>query len=124
MILLAIAVGGALGALARYGCALLIHRWLGTQFPYGTLTINVLGCAVIGAVMFLTEERQMMNESLRVFLTVGILGAFTTFSTFGYETYLLVRDGHGVLAALSVAGNLVVGLGAVWAGRAAAQAMV
>ncbi|HLG42372.1 MAG TPA: fluoride efflux transporter CrcB [Planctomycetota bacterium] len=122
MNVLAIAIGGALGALARYGLSVLIHRWLGTQFPYGTLAVNVLGCLVIGWVMFLAEERQIMSEPIRMFLTIGILGAFTTFSTFGFETYLLARDGHGVLALASIAGNLALGLGAVWVGRVLAQA--
>jgi fluoride exporter len=90
---LVVGIGGFLGALARYGLGGLVHRIPGTSgFPYGTLVVNLFGCLLIGVVAGLMEGRQMFAPEFRLFALVGILGGFTTFSTFGYENFILIRD--------------------------------
>jgi len=116
--ILMVALGGALGAVARYGLSGLVHRWLTGAFPFGTLAVNVVGCLAIGGFLHFVEDRSMLSPTTRLFVAVGILGGFTTFSAFGYETIELLRDGEWWSAFWSVSGNLVLGLGAVWAGRA------
>ncbi|MBI3271572.1 MAG: fluoride efflux transporter CrcB [Planctomycetes bacterium] len=114
---LLVGLGGFLGAIARYELSGLVHRYLSASFPYGTLVVNVLGCLAIGGVLHLVEDRSLLGPNTRLFLTIGILGGFTTFSSFGYETMELLRDGESALALANVAGNVVLGLGAVWLGR-------
>ena len=84
-------LGGGIGATARYGLQGVVYRVAGTAFPYGTLAVNVLGSLLIGFLMALFEERFIVNPSLRLFLTIGILGGFTTFSSFSYETIAMLR---------------------------------
>lgn len=120
--LLIVALGGALGAVARYGLGDLVHRYYPGRFPLGTMVINILGCLALGAIMSLVEDRQSLRPEARLFLGVGICGAFTTFSTFGYETVQLMRDGSWGMAAVNVTVSVVVGLFAVWGGRALVQA--
>lgn len=115
---LAIGCGGFLGAVARYGLSVWVQRSSGSTFPWGTLVVNVLGCFVLGALMTLVQERSLVGPTARAFLSIGILGSFTTFSTFGVETFELMRTGGWLGAAGNVAGNVVVGLTAVWVGRA------
>ncbi len=80
--------GGFLGALARYGLSGLVQRQLPfASFPYGTLVVNLMGCALIGVLAGLAESRQMFGSEVRTFAFIGVLGGFTTFSTFGYETF-------------------------------------
>lgn len=112
-----VGLGGCLGAWARYGLSGLVHRYFQGTFPLGTMIVNILGCFLIGSIMASVQERPFLNENMRVFLLVGCLGAFTTFSTFGYETLELLRLGSTGYAAGYVAGNLLVGLAAVWAGN-------
>ena len=73
-------LGGGIGAVARYGLQGFVHRYAGNNFPYGTLLVNLLGCFLLGYLMIAFEERFLMNPALRLFLTIGILGGFTTFS--------------------------------------------
>jgi fluoride exporter len=113
---LAVAIGGCLGSVARYWLSGVVYRLSGSGFPYGTLAVNVLGCFLLGAVMSLVEYRQMFGPSLRVFLTIGVMGGFTTFSTFGFETFALLRDQEYAAAIGNVAANVVVGLIAVVGG--------
>lgn len=115
--ILLVGAGGFLGSIARYGLAGLIHRYAGASFPWGTLAVNVLGCFVIGAVLHLVLDRSALGPDARLFVAVGILGGFTTFSAFGWETLELLRNGQLGAALLNVAGNVVLGLGAVWLGR-------
>lgn len=121
--LLAVGLGGFVGALLRYG----LSGWVGGRtagaFPAGTLVVNVLGCLAIGVVSHLVLERGVLAPNTRLFVTVGILGAFTTFSTFGVETIDLLGQGNRGAAFASVAANVLLGLGAVLAGRALAQAI-
>lgn len=113
---LAVGIGGCLGSLARYWLSGVVQRHVSSDFPYGTLAVNVLGCLVLGWLMGLVEYRQLLGTNVRVLLTVGMLGGFTTFSTFGYETFALVRDKQHLWALGNVAANVVVGLAAVMAG--------
>lgn len=119
---LLVGLGGLLGSMARYGLAGIVQRWVPeARFPWGTLAVNALGCGLIGLLAGLADGRQLMSAETRVFLSVGVLGGFTTFSTFGLETLMLSR-GVGVLSALgNVLAHVVLGLLAVWAGYLAVQ---
>lgn len=113
----AVGIGGCLGSIARYWLSGIVQRYFASEgFPFGTLAVNVLGCFVLGYVTSLVEYRQLFGPNVRLLLTVGILGGFTTFSTFGYETFTLLRDNEHLLALANVAGNLVTGVVAVAAG--------
>ena len=116
--LLIIGLGGFIGAVCRYGVGGWVQRWGGGTFPYGTLIVNVTGCFLIGIILMLSEQRQLFSPHTRLFLTVGILGAFTTFSTFGYETLELLRDRNLQAVAINILANVMCGLLAVWAGVA------
>jgi fluoride exporter len=115
--LLLIAVGGSLGALARYGLSGYVQKRVEGAFPAGTLVVNLAGCLAIGIILSLVEDRQFLSTNARVFLTVGFLGAFTTFSAFGYETIELLRDDNLGLAFWNVGTNVVLGLAAVKLGQ-------
>lgn len=124
MKLLWIGLGGCAGSILRY----LVAGWAqessrSASFPYGTLAVNVLGCLAIGALSQLADARGVFSAETRLFLFVGLLGGFTTFSTFGYETLNLARDGEMLAALLNVTANVVLCLLAVWAGRAGALAL-
>ena len=120
MVWLAIAVGGALGSVARHGVNVLIHgRWPVARFPFATLIVNVAGCLIIGLLAgLLISERIALRFYWREFLFVGILGGFTTFSTFGLDTITLART-HSMSAALwNVTAQVAIGLLAVQVGLA------
>jgi CrcB protein len=119
--IVAIAVGAAIGANLRYGLTLWAARRLGAGFPYGTLIINVLGCLLIGALLTLAAVRLPLSEPLRLLLVTGLLGGFTTFSSFGWEAYGLALAGDWVLAALYVIGSVALGLAAVLLGAGLAR---
>ena len=121
-VLCAIAVGGALGAPARYGVALVVHAAPGS-FPWATFWTNVSGSFALGLVMGLVLERFPPSRYLRPFVATGFLGAYTTYSTFAVEADLLVKDGHAVVGGVYVAVSLLAGLLAVWAGVSAARAL-
>ena len=107
--LMAVGIAGALGSLARYGVGLLAVRLLGERFAWGTLIVNLTGCFVIGVLMGLAEHSQLPRE-LRIALVTGFLGAYTTFSAFGFETWSYVERGDYALALSNVAANVVLGL--------------
>lgn len=115
--LIAVGAGGFIGAVARYGISGLVYRYFNGAFPAGTLVVNVLGCTIIGALMALVEERQMLSPQLRLFLTIGLLGSFTTFSTVAFETFEMLRARDMLLAILNVSANVAIGVAAVWLGR-------
>ena len=118
MVWLVIAVGGALGSVARHGVNVLIHgRWPLMRFPLATLIVNIAGCMIIGLLAgLIVSERIALRFYWREFLFVGILGGFTTFSTFGLDTITLART-HSMSAALwNVTAQVVIGLLAVQAG--------
>jgi CrcB protein len=116
MNILLVFLGGGLGAAARYILLGAVYRVTGAGFPYGTIVVNVLGCFVIGLLMSSMEERFLAAPSLRVFLTIGILGGFTTFSSFSYETMMLLREGDIFAGGLNIVLSVVICLGATWLG--------
>jgi len=116
-------VGGLFGTAGRYLLAGVLYRWLGTGFPYGTLAVNALGCLVIGFLGTLAEQKFLLKPETRLFWMVGLLGAFTTFSTFIYESWRLVEDGQFLLAAANLAGSIVLGLMALWLGHLIASVL-
>ena len=115
---LAVAVGGALGSLARYWLAAAMTALTGPRFPWGTLFINVLGSFIIGLLAGLTliSGRVAMHPDVRIFLMVGVCGGFTTFSAFSLQTLELLQGGDVWPAAGYIGGSVVVCLGAVWCG--------
>ncbi len=108
--------GGGVGAALRYWMQGVIHSFAGAAFPYGTMVVNVLGSFLIGSLMSLFDERFVVQPMLRVFLTVGLLGGFTTFSSFSYETMALLRDGSHTLGLLNVAGSVGLCPATAWLG--------
>ncbi len=115
-VVLLVGFAGAVGAISRYGVGLLAERTLGSHFAFGTLLVNVLGCLALGFLLELERSTTLVSHPIRLLLAVGFLGAFTTFSTFGYETLRFWQNGAGHLALLNIAANLGLGLGAVWCG--------
>jgi CrcB protein len=114
---LLVGLGGFLGSVLRYGVGGWVGRLkAGWTFPLETLLINVTGCLILGFLAGLTESRGVFSSSTRAFLFIGLLGGFTTFSTFGYETVQLVRGAQWQAAALSTILQVGLGLGGVWAG--------
>jgi CrcB protein len=109
-------LGGGIGATARYWLQGAVYRITGAGFPYGTLAVNILGSLLIGLLMSFFDERFVVNPSLRIFLAIGILGGFTTFSSFSYETMALLRDGSYAFGLWNIASSIVVCLGATWLG--------
>lgn len=116
MQLIAIAAGGAVGALLRYWVSSGVHIVAGRSFPYGTLTVNVLGSLLIGLLYVLFNERFELAAPWRALLMVGVLGAFTTFSTFSMETLELLEQGEVVKAILNVFLNVGLCVLAAWIG--------
>jgi len=114
--LLAIAIGGAIGAVARYLLSTFVLRVSGTLFPLGTFVVNVIGCLVFGAIAGATSQRVQISPTVRLFLLTGILGGFTTFSSYAFESFALVRDGQFAWATINVVGQVVAGLVGLAAG--------
>jgi len=119
---LLVAAGGALGAVARYAVGDWFTRKLGTRFPWGTFAINASGCLAIGFALTLLEERLPGSRAWRPLLVVGFLGAYTTFSTFGWEAHGLLRDGEWERASAYLLASVALGLIAVRLGVVAARA--
>lgn len=109
-------LGGGVGAVARYGMQAVVYRTLGASFPYGTLLVNVLGSFSIGLLMTLVESRLAISPFLRVFLAIGVLGGFTTFSSFSYETMALLRDSNYALGLANIGSNVIMCFSATWIG--------
>ena len=116
-----VALGGALGSVARFAVGLWIYERMGTRFPYGTFVINISGCFIIGLALTVLDERMGLPPQWRLAIPIGFVGAYTTFSTFEYETMRLVNHGQAGMALLYIALSVVLGYGAVWAGMAAAR---
>lgn len=114
--ILAVAVAGAFGALARYGLEGFVSRRANTAFPWGTFVVNITGAFTLGLVFTLATERWALAPWLRTSLTIGFLGAYTTFSTLSFETYRLAADRALGLAAANLLGSCAAGLGAVYLG--------
>lgn len=119
---LAIAIAGALGALARWGVA----SWFGQRFPsfaWGTLVVNVSGSFVLGLLFALLIEKAAGSPTMRIALTTGLLGAYTTFSTFSLETMRMFEEGATGAAVANIGLSLALGLGAVWLGLTLGRAV-
>ena len=114
--LLCIGLAGGAGALARYGLAKFVQDSTKGLFPWGTFTVNVAGCLVFGLLFVVMTDRFNVNPHVRAVVLVGFMGAFTTFSTFAFETGEFLRDGQWLLAVGNVAGQNLFGLAALFAG--------
>ena len=123
MRLLMIAIGGALGALARYGVSTAIQDRLPAGFPWGTFIVNLTGCFVMGVVATLLTERTMANPNLRYLIPIGFIGAYTTFSAFEYDTFRALTEGAWVAGLLNVLASVIVGYAALWAGVSLARGL-
>lgn len=119
---LLVGVGGFLGSIARYWLSGLAQQYMNSPvFPYGTLFVNITGCFIIGILSYLADVRGLFDPDSRAFTFVGIMGGYTTFSSFGNETMALFRTGETTPALFNVGLHMVVGLGAVWLGRLVAS---
>lgn len=116
MTVLVVALGGAIGSVARYLFSTAVLRATGSLFPAGTFAVNVVGCVVFGLIAGVAEQRVQLAPNLRMFLLVGVLGGFTTFSSYAFESFALMRDGQVAWAAINVVGQVVAGLLGMWAG--------
>ncbi len=119
-----IGAGGFVGAVLRF----VISSWVQNRsgsivFPFGTMAVNMIGCLAIGLLTYLVETRSLFSMETRSFILIGLLGAFTTFSTFGNETLGLIRDSRLDMAVLNAGAQVVVGVGMVWLGRIIASAV-
>lgn len=113
---LAIGIGGAIGSVMRYWLSIWVHSFAGRGFPYGTLAVNVLGCLVMGALFVLFTERLSDNSVLRAGVLIGVLGGFTTFSSFSIETFNLFDQGAHLRAVANMAASLALCVGGTWLG--------
>lgn len=120
---LLIAAGGALGSIARYWVGSAISGRMGTRFPYGTLIINITACVLIGFSITYLGKRADLSPAWRFLVPVGFIGAYSTFSTYEWETLSTIRSGAFALAALYVVGSLIAGLAATWCGVLLAESI-
>jgi CrcB protein len=120
---LLIAIGGALGSIARYWVGSTISGRMGIRFPYGTLVVNVTACIVIGFSLTYLGRRAGLNPAWRYLIPIGFIGAYSTFSTYEWETLSTLRSGAFALAALYAGGSFILGLASVWAGSVLAEAL-
>ena len=121
---LLIAVGGALGSIARYWVGSSVAGRMGIRFPYGTLIVNVTACVIIGFSMTYIGKRAELNPAWRYLVPVGFIGAYSTFSTYEWETLSHMRAGEFGIAALYASGSFVLGLAAVWGGSVLGEMML
>ncbi|NNJ09115.1 fluoride efflux transporter CrcB [Chloroflexales bacterium ZM16-3] len=122
--MIAVALGAAVGANLRYLLSGWVAQQMGSTFPYGTMLVNIVGCLVIGALLTLAATRITLSEPLRLLLVTGLLGGFTTFSSFGYEAFALIGEGNWVGAAIYMASSLGLGLLAVFLGAGAVRLLI
>jgi len=121
--LLLIGFAGFIGTLGRYWLSGIVGRRYGETFPFGTLTVNLVGCFIIGLLFYLMQERYLVNENVRSIVLIGLIGGFTTFSSLGLQTFTLLRDNEIALAALNIVASNVLGLLLVWAGYTLAKVL-
>ncbi len=119
--LVSIMLGGALGAITRYLLSNLVYDWLGRDFPYGTLTVNVIGSFLMGFLMIVFMQKGNIDPAMKLGLLVGFLGALTTFSTFSLDTLTLIQEGVLFRAMLNVLLSVVICVLAVWFGMITAK---
>jgi CrcB protein len=120
---LLIAAGGALGSVARFWVGSTIAGRMGTRFPFGTFVINITACVIIGFSLTYLGKRAGLNPAWRFFIPVGFIGAYSTFSTYEWETLSTLRSGAFALAGLYSIGSLVLGLAATWLGAVLAESI-
>ena len=113
---LLVLIGGALGAVSRYILGTLVAKWYLAVFPLGTFVINVTGSFLIGVLMMIFLNRPFINANWRLFVVTGILGGYTTFSSFEWETFFALREGASIVAIYYVVLSVGLGLVAVWVG--------
>jgi CrcB protein len=118
---LLVGIGGFIGSVARYWMSGAVQSLTGPSFPFGTLAVNVVGGFLLGAVLALSLERNFIGPDLRLVLTVGVCGGFTTMSTFSYETVELLRDGELMASLWNVTGTVVACCASVWLGATTAR---
>lgn len=118
-----LALGGALGSIARYQVAATVQARLPVGFPYGTFVVNVSGCFVMGVVTVLLAERLVAHPNWRFLVPIGFVGAYTTFSTFELETFMATTEHAWAIALANVVFSVVVGFAALWAGFVTARAL-
>jgi CrcB protein len=121
MKILVIGLGGFIGAIMRYSISGWVYRIVGSGLPYGTLSVNILGSFILGFFLLFAEERFTISPAWRSFIAVGMMGALTTFSTFSYETFMMLQENLYGQVALNVGLNVVLTIAAVWAGMALAR---
>nr|WP_321326876.1 fluoride efflux transporter CrcB [Thiomicrorhabdus sp.] len=118
---IAIAMGGALGAMSRFAMSHHVYQWFGRDFAWGTLSVNVIGSFIMGLSAVLLVDKIAVSTEWRAFIMVGFLGAFTTFSTFSYETMQYIEIGELNKAVLNIGVSVITCLVAVWLGMLAAK---
>jgi len=113
-----VAIGGALGSMARYWCSDIAARTVGETFPWGTVGVNIFGSLIIGvmAAISATDSRFLISADIRIFVMVGICGGYTTFSSFSLQTLNLLREGEWLASAANIVGSVVLCMVAVWLG--------
>jgi CrcB protein len=116
-----IGLAGFAGTLLRYGLSGWIARRFGETFPLGTLIVNLIGCFLAGLLFYLMFDRYLVNQTVRIVVIIGLLGGFTTFSSFGLQTFTLLREGEMGLALLNIAVSNLGGLLMVWVGYSLAR---
>lgn len=114
--ILIVGTGGFIGSTSRYLAGEAARHLLGSRFPFGTLVVNIVGCLLIGALAGVSNKYGELSDDVRLFLIVGVLGGFTTYSSFGYETFALARASAFAAALLNILLQLLLGLSAVWVG--------
>lgn len=120
---LLIAAGAALGGVFRFWISASVHRYLPANFPYGTLTVNVLGSFALGFIIFFLDTKKIISPELKIFLTIGFCGGFTTFSTFAFETLNLLKETELFFALINILLNVIATLGAVYLSYLAAKSL-
>jgi len=118
-----IALAGLVGTLSRYWLSGFVARQYGETFPWGTMAVNLIGCFLAGAVFYITEERFLVSPAVRTVILIGFLGGFTTFSSYGLQTFTLLKDSEFGLATLNVVTSNLLGLLMVWAGYVVFKAL-
>ena len=111
-----VGVAGLAGTILRYWLSGVVARRYGETFPWGTMAVNLAGCFIAGALFQLTEERFLVNPTLRTVIMIGLLGGFTTFSSYGLQTFTLLKNGEVALATINVVVSNVFALLMVWVG--------
>ena|SRR5581483_6434829 len=118
-----IALGGAAGAIARYQVAAMIQARIPAGFPWGTFVVNITGCLAMGVATILLTDRLVANPNWRFLIPIGFVGAYTTFSTFEYETFRAVTEGSWMIGAANVVGSVLAGYVALWVGVALTRSL-